>query len=1011
MLPILQFQLDFVHFACGWVFILVALTAGAAARLDDPKVPWRWLASFGWIRGIYEWSEMLLISLPPMPLATHVRIGMLILSYLCLAEFARAFSDHRPGRWIHLLLIAVAVIPAFRLDAHGVLVSTHGALGLLASVWAALALAWSARKSPAGPRRPVFVWLAAAIFAQSLLSAWIAACTQFANSMREPSDATPLFLKLFRAAILAVMVFSLWAYCRAQFRRRLSAPIASVRLLYDRLVVVGLVIVMIAGWTIANVVGREKDREMREEILNRTKIAAATIDPRLVRQLTWSHGDLGQPYYETLKAQMMAIRGANEDLVFASLMGIRDSKSYVLVDSEPPESEDYSPPGQYYEEADPEYNRLLERRVPFVIGPLYDRWGVWMTGAVPITEVGPPPGAVALALDLNASHWTTNIARARLPVLLIALLIGGMILSFSVAQRRAHETAMARKLEAERIIRQKKAIVSLATSPQMSGTDFKAAAREITEIAVEALQVERVGVWLGGKHEGRLTCVDQYERSTHAHTEGQTLLAEPYPRYFEALATGRAIDAHDALSDPRTSEFRSVYLEPARITSMLDSPIRVSGRVVGVICFENVGEPRTWMEDEIRFAAETADQAAQALAHIERHRAEEAKRKLEQQIQYSQKLESLGVLAGGIAHDFNNMLMVILGNVDLALSELPRNSPVCNHLREVENISQRAAELCRQLLAYAGKGRFVIRPINLNRMILDMKNMLEISVSKKAVLQYTLAEELPAVEADAAQMQQVLMNLVINASESLDDREGTIVIATSHRRFESQELVPPWSAEPLPPGEYVVLQVSDTGCGIPPEVRGRIFEPFFTTKFSGRGLGLAAVMGIVQAHKGTIRVYSERGRGSVFRVLLPASKLAVAAQRETPEPDSWKTSGTILVVDDEEAVRRVTANMLEPCGLKVLTAADGYEAVEILRAHLREIDCVLLDLTMPRVDGGEAFYEIRKLQPDIPVILSSGYTEEVVAERFAGADFAAFIEKPYSRARLIEILKRVLRPA
>ena len=954
---------------------------------------------------------MLAISLPPAPILPYARLVFLTVSYVCLIEFARAAVVRPPGRWIVILPVVTVVLVGLGGGMRGALLSVQAVVGLPASMWTGYVIARSSFSITRQDGRFPLMLLAVAIVWHGVLSTFLALHTWFAlpSSSNSQPDALVPFAKLLHATVILVIVLGVLVFCRIQHRPGIPAPVAAARCAYDWLMIAGFVMVLATGGLVAHFVGHHTSAKMRGEILNRTKIAGASIDSELVQQLTWSDADLGQTYYEKLKSQMMAIRQANEDLVFASLMGIRDGKSYVLVDSEPPESEDYSPPGQYYEEADPEYNRLLEARKPFVIGPLFDRWGVWMTGAVPITDVGPPPGAVALALDLNASHWNAAIFRARLPVLFITLLIGGMLLSFSVAQREAREIASFRAIAAERFERQKHAIVKLATSPRRTGTDFKVMAEEITEIGSEALQVERVSIWLGGQSEGKLTCVDLFERSARRHSSGQVLEVQPYRRYFEALGTGRAIDAHDAQNDPRTSEFRDVYLAPLHITSMLDAPIRVGGQPVGIICYEHTGPLRVWTEDEIRFAAETADQAAQALADIDRRKTEEAKRKLEQQIQYSQKLESLGVLAGGIAHDFNNMLMVILGNVELAMAELPPNTPVREHLIEMEGISRRAADLCRQLLAYAGKGHFDIQPIDLNRMIMDMQNMLQLSVSKKALLRYDLAEDLPAVEADSSQIQQVLMNLVINASESLRDREGIVTISTRHRYCESHELTAPWRAEPLPAGQYILLEVRDTGCGIPPEVRDRIFEPFVTTKFSGRGLGLAAVMGIVQRHKGTIQVSSEPERGSIFRVYLPASTRAASAHPKPRESTPENVSGTILVVDDEQAVCRVAEKMLASRGLTVLTASDGRQAIEILRAHTREIDGVILDLTMPHMDGAEAFREIRKLRPDIPIILSSGYTEEIIAERFAGADVAAFIEKPYSYARLVDVLKQVFR--
>lgn len=392
----------------------------------------------------------------------------------------------------------------------------------------------------------------------------------------------------------------------------------------------------------------------------------------------------------------------------------------------------------------------------------------------------------------------------------------------------------------------------------------------------------------------------------------------------------------------------------------------------------------------------------------EQKRAQEERQLMETQMQQSQKLESLGVLAGGIAHDFNNLLMAVLGNADLALSSLPPGSPVCKTIEEIVKGARHAAELCKQMLAYSGKSQFVIEPQELSMIVREMTHMLEISVSKKAVLRYNFADNLPAVDADATQLRQVVTNLILNASEALGDKSGVIAISTGARECDQAYLRDCFLGEKLPPGLYVYLEVTDTGCGMDRETISRVFEPFFSTKFTGRGLGLTAVFGIVRGHRGALRVESEPVHGTTFRVLFPASEMGAVRKDHEPEETEWQGSGTILVVDDEETVRTLSRKMVERSGFTTLTACDGREAVDVFRQNADKIVCVLLDLTMPHMNGAQAFHELRKIRSDVRVILSSGFDEQEVARRFAGAGMAGFIEKPYTRAALISVLRRTL---
>jgi PAS domain S-box-containing protein len=386
------------------------------------------------------------------------------------------------------------------------------------------------------------------------------------------------------------------------------------------------------------------------------------------------------------------------------------------------------------------------------------------------------------------------------------------------------------------------------------------------------------------------------------------------------------------------------------------------------------------------------------------------KKRLEAQFFRAQKLEGLGVLAGGIAHDFNNLLTAILGHANLALMDLAPDAPARDSLREIEKASIRAAELCRQMLAYAGKGQFVVESINLSRLIEELAHLLNISISKKVLLRCQLAEELPAIEADPVQMRQVAMNLVINAAEAIGDTAGVIAISTGVMECDEEYLRGGLVIEPPAPGRYVYLEVTDTGCGMDAKTRAKIFEPFFTTKFAGRGLGLAAVLGIVRGHRGMLKVESELGRGSTFRVLFPASAKTATTAASSGSPWRWRGDGTVLLVDDEEAVRNVAGQMLERCGFTVLCARDGREAVELFAARASEIVCVLLDLAMPGMDGEETFRELRRIQPSVRVILASGYGNQEIANRFRGAGLAGMIEKPYQMKALGTKLREALAP-
>ncbi len=391
----------------------------------------------------------------------------------------------------------------------------------------------------------------------------------------------------------------------------------------------------------------------------------------------------------------------------------------------------------------------------------------------------------------------------------------------------------------------------------------------------------------------------------------------------------------------------------------------------------------------------------------ERHRAEEDRRELEVRMRETQKLESLGVLAGGVAHDFNNLLLAIIGNADLARLSLPRTSPVREHLVDIETSARRAADLCRQMLAFSGRGKFQPEQLSLNDVIQDSMPMLEVSISKRVALRTQVARDLPLIEADLGQMRQLLMNLVVNASEAVGENYGVATLATGLRNCDERYFKTSYLSDKLEPGMYVYLEVTDTGCGMDEATRERIFEPFFSTKLTGRGLGMPAVLGIVRGHGGAIKVYSEPDKGSTFLVLFPAAG-GDAPAAEAENPSAWKGSGTVLLVDDEDSVRTVGKRMLTRAGFDVLLARDGQEGLDLFRQRAGEIACVILDVAMPNMDGEECYRRIREIRADIPVLLSSGYTEHFISEHFTEQASSGFIQKPYVLGSLIKALRGVL---
>ena len=494
-------------------------------------------------------------------------------------------------------------------------------------------------------------------------------------------------------------------------------------------------------------------------------------------------------------------------------------------------------------------------------------------------------------------------------------------------------------------------------------------------------------------------------------------LSEDYNSAIDGFAIGPAVGScgtaiywnvpvivEDIQNDPLWIPFRELAAKEGVAACWSHPFTSKGGSVLGALAFYSP-EPRKPTEQQLSALRAAARMTGLAM---ERGRAEQAlreKRKreleLEDQLRQAAKMEALGVLAGGVAHDFNNVLSTILSNAEYALDVLPEDHEVRPELEAIIEASKRAGSFCSQMLAYAGRGAFKTTLIEMGSLLPQLSSLVSAAVPKKATLEYSLHNDELYVDGDENQLLQVFMNLVTNAAEALGDYGGRILVSTSLEEHDKNSLERFPGGEDCSAGSYFKLTVSDTGCGMSPEVASRIFAPFYTTKFTGRGLGLAAVKGIILKHGGVINLHSVEGKGTTFTVMLPAAEPPRKKAACGADSRAQRQAGRrLLVVDDEENLRQILCKRLRRAGFEVLEAAEGQSALELFKESPEAIDCVLLDLSMPKLGGDEVLMAIREVQPDTPVIMMSGYTEQEMIDRFE-SQISGALQKPFTKDLLM----------
>ncbi len=529
-------------------------------------------------------------------------------------------------------------------------------------------------------------------------------------------------------------------------------------------------------------------------------------------------------------------------------------------------------------------------------------------------------------------------------------------------------------------------VLDLAKTNWLSMSNLGECIAHITETAAQMVAVERASVWFYDETRSHIECSDLFLASQSIHQKPGILKAKDFPEYFEAMRQARIIDAVDAHKDARTAEFSGSYLLQHHIGAMLDAPIRFRGETCGVICLEHVGDTRDWTRNEKAFISTLTDVLALAMEQWQHQHSLQEHARLELKMLESQKLESLGVLAGGIAHDLNNMLTPILSRASLAALKLGSNHPAIGDVVAIEQAAIRAGDIIKQLLAYAGRTPNQKRPVNINRVVREMTELLKHTISSHAEIKYELSRHKLVALADPGQIQQVVLNLITNASDAVASKRGTILLRTKL----------------IDQGRSISLEVIDNGCGMDQKTQASIFDPFFTTKADGHGLGLAAVMGIVEGHGGSLHVTSEPNVGTEIRLVLPL--VTESEQIEVKDShgvivDSEK--GTILIIDDDALIRECALVSLEYFGYQALEAESGSKGLQLFNEHLDEILCVIVDQSMPDMDGPDVIKSLRLISPNIPILGISGHARFPLPKEI-DLTYTRFLQKPFKPQEIIE---------
>ncbi len=1067
MVEIFKVQTDYLAFLAGLCFFFLFLICNSLAQLRQSCRVFFWLGLFSLSQWGYQWFIMLTPALGSLFSEDYLKLILLAAALTSLG--ACGFSTILPlwGRrlanGIFILILSVALLVGLT----GLPV-VFGAAILFAGLGSSLLAGWAllilAREQHSHP----LSLAALAVTGYGVTLPLTLSSNQFFQVKGLDDLVLPVLtlisLPAFQVMLSLGILLSLWFYYQMEvWHRPAQEDLSGFKpLRYSTYIILAMSLLLGLGGVSTGLFGQHLEREMRQELALRVRTMAAALPRESIKQLTASEADLGTASYEQLKQLLMAIRSASEDCRFVYLFGFKNHNIVFLVDSEPANSPDYSPPGQIYQEASNELQAMEKTPKAFVEGPEPDRWGTWVTGFEVIKDPQSGQLLALVGLDIDARDWQRKIALHKLLPISITLLMIILLTGFYLSQQRLLAAAQ-QSVESEERYR---SLVE-GTPNGVCLFDRAGCCLAINRHGLVMLGVQETDI-LGKQFKDQWTrdlqprvteAFDQVREGWQSTFEGEISPSQGKTKLWHVVlnpikakngswrgSVGIFSDiteqkrAEEALRT-RQAELDGIFrAAPVGIGLVVN---RVIKEVNDQVClmtgypreallgqssrilyssqedFDSVGrEKYRQIAEQGKGTVETRWQRRDGtLIDVMLSSAPLFDADLSQEILFTAmditerkkleaarfkigKMESLGIMAGGIAHDFNNVLMAILGNISLAtLATTPVE--IRDRVRDAEQGCRQAMGLARQLLTFAKGGAPIKKPDDLQQ-ILQEAASLALSGSKSRTV-FSFPERLWNVDVDRGQMHQVFGNLLINADQAMP-LGGQIKIKAENKTVKKT------ASQTLPPGKYVLVTITDQGVGIPPEQLDKIFDPYFTTKQKGSGLGLTTVYSVIKQHGGLITADSELGRGTTFYLYLPA--LGYTEQSEKSGGDRlFAGQGRVLVLEDNAPVRAVIERMLAKLGYEPVFAQEGQEALDLYtraRQSEKPFDTVILDLTIPGGMGGlEVIQRLLAEDSQAKAIVSSGYADDPVLANFQNFGFRGFIAKPYRISELSEVLHKV----
>jgi PAS domain S-box-containing protein len=951
LMQFFQQQLDYVFFFYGLAFILLAAICCTICWEQNRRLPWIWLALFGFTHGVNEWLDMFTLSYGDGIIFSVFRAGVMIVSFVFLTEFGRdglfRLWGKGPGRWMYIPLASCVIIGGL-----GGLTELNAAarysFGLIGGLLSALALFHASRTEKSARIILSFAALLMALYA--IVSGAIVPKSSFfpASVLNQDSivSLTGIPIQLVRGILALLITAMIWRYHQHSRQLFWLNFDRTIKKKYGFHLAFTLLIVLLAGWIFTDYVGRCADRKARRDVLNQTAIAAAALEPKYFMSLTGATSDMNNPDYTRLQKALMNMEHANPQLRWLYAMLLRGGKIRFTVESVPEGESGRADPGTNYEQPPKELFNVFATGRPAIVGPHTDEWGSFVSGFAAVRHPATGRIIAVLGVDVNAGEWRMMIFRERLEPIYITFLLSLLFIGFFIVRQRMLKSA-------QRIAVSEKGLA-------------------------EAQRVAHIGSWTYSPETKHMIWSEEMFRIFGQYSQGG---APTYPDLQ------RFIYSEDRI--PFDSAFQKALSDGEGFEMELRI-IRPDGRLRHVL---SRVEARAGKNGEIIQVMGIAHDITE-------------QKNIEQQFLQAQKMEAVGQLAGGIAHDFNNILTAIIGYISLMRIKMEEDNPLQHYAEQILSSAEKAAVLTQSLLAFSRKQMINPQPVDLNDVLRNGQKLLKSFVREDIEFVMELYPGPFVVMADSIQLEQVFMNLVANARDAMPDG-GTLVMRTEIFSMDDEF---PHAHGYGKPGTYACLSVTDTGTGMDEKTRDRIFDPFFTTKEIGKGtgLGLAMVYGMIKQHDGYINVYSEPGLGTTFRIYLPlvSQDIQEIAKAETLFPAG--DGETVLLAEDSECVRKSSREILENYGYAVIEAKDGEDAIEKFSRHKDQIDIVILDVVMPKKSGREVYDMVKNIRPDMKVLFTSGYTADIITRKGILEDTLHFIAKPVLPINLLTKIKELL---